>query len=145
MKAVASTRLFLLLAVLEERTDQRMDQPEEPHHSCPIIPYHGLEYRLLALLIAQASNLDNLGCFNTKRIVVIELLYCVIAWYKYIITKGRGTWSIGRCTVLQRGQRKVPFPCSADHEQDWQPCPVHTYSATMYAWASHVAEYGSTG
>ena len=21
------------------------------------------------------------------------------------------------------------FPCSADHEQDWQPCPVDPYSA----------------
>ena len=25
----------------------------------------------------------------------------------------------------ERGQRIVNFPCSAaDHEQDWQPCPV---------------------
>ena len=25
--------------------------------------------------------------------------------------------------------RKYPFPCSADHEQDWQPHPVDLYSA----------------
>ena len=28
-----------------------------------------------------------------------------------------------------RGQGKVHFPCSADHEQDWQPYPVDPYSA----------------
>ena len=28
-----------------------------------------------------------------------------------------------------RGQGNVHFPCSADHEQDWQPYPVDPYSA----------------
>ena len=31
-----------------------------------------------------------------------------------------------------RGQGNIPninFPCSADHEQDWQPYPVDPYSA----------------
>ena len=28
-----------------------------------------------------------------------------------------------------RGQRNIHFSCSADHEQDWQPCPVDPYSA----------------
>ena len=28
-----------------------------------------------------------------------------------------------------RGQGTVHFPCSADHEQDWQPYPVDPYSA----------------
>ena len=28
-----------------------------------------------------------------------------------------------------RGQGKNHFPCSADHEQDWQPYPVDPYSA----------------
>ena len=28
-----------------------------------------------------------------------------------------------------RGQGNVHFPCSADHEQDWQPYPVDSYSA----------------
>ena len=27
-----------------------------------------------------------------------------------------------------RGQGNIMFPCSADHEQDWQPYPVDTYS-----------------
>ena len=28
-----------------------------------------------------------------------------------------------------RGQGNINFPCSADHEQDWQPYPVDLYSA----------------
>ena len=28
-----------------------------------------------------------------------------------------------------RGQENVHFPCSADHEPDWQPYPVDPYSA----------------
>ena len=28
-----------------------------------------------------------------------------------------------------RGQGNIYFPCSADHEQDWQPHPVDPYSA----------------
>ena len=28
-----------------------------------------------------------------------------------------------------RGQGNTHFPCSADHEQDWQPYPVDPYSA----------------
>ena len=27
-----------------------------------------------------------------------------------------------------RGQGNINFLCSADHEQDWQPCPVDPYS-----------------
>ena len=27
------------------------------------------------------------------------------------------------------GQGNIHFPCSADHEQDWQPYPVDPYSA----------------
>ena len=28
----------------------------------------------------------------------------------------------------ERGQGNIDFPCSADHEQDWQPHPVDPYS-----------------
>ena len=28
-----------------------------------------------------------------------------------------------------RGQGNIHFPCSVDHEQDWQPYPVDPYSA----------------
>ena len=31
----------------------------------------------------------------------------------------------------ERGQGNIHFPCSADHEQDWQPYPVDVYSCYM--------------
>ena len=36
-----------------------------------------------------------------------------------------------------RGRRNIHFPCSADHEQDWQPYPVDPYSCYMcdHTWA----------
>ena len=38
---------------------------------------------------------------------------------------------VSRDQVLRhvRGQGNIHFPCSADHEQDWQPYPVDPYSA----------------
>ena len=29
----------------------------------------------------------------------------------------------------ERGQGNIHFPCSADHERDWQPNPVDPYSS----------------
>ena len=39
---------------------------------------------------------------------------------------------VSRNQILRhaRGQRNINFPCSADHEQDWQRYPVDPYSAT---------------
>ena len=31
----------------------------------------------------------------------------------------------------ERGKRTIHIPCSADHEQDWQPYPVDPHSATL--------------
>ena len=38
---------------------------------------------------------------------------------------------VSRGQILRhaRGQGNINFPCSADHEQDWQPYPVDPYSA----------------
>ena len=38
---------------------------------------------------------------------------------------------VSRDQILRhaRGQGNIHFPCSADHEQDWQPYPVDSYSA----------------
>ena len=38
---------------------------------------------------------------------------------------------VSRDQILRhaRGQGNIIFPCSADHEQDWQPYPVDPYSA----------------
>ena len=32
----------------------------------------------------------------------------------------------------ERGRGNIHFPCSADHEQDWQPYPVDPYSCYMF-------------
>ena len=37
--------------------------------------------------------------------------------------------SRGQVFRRKRGQGNIPFPCSADHVQDWQPYPVDPYSA----------------
>ena len=37
--------------------------------------------------------------------------------------------SRGQTLRRERGQGKSYFPCSADHEQDWQPYPVDVQSA----------------
>ena len=41
---------------------------------------------------------------------------------------------VSRDQILRhaRGQGNVHFPCSADHEQDWQPYPVDPCSAKCY-------------
>ena len=40
----------------------------------------------------------------------------------------------------ERGQGNVHFPCSADHEQDWQPYPIDLYSCYMcdYTYTSYI-------
>ena len=40
---------------------------------------------------------------------------------------------VSRDQILRqaRGQGNINFPCSADHEQDWQPYPVDLYSAII--------------
>ena len=40
---------------------------------------------------------------------------------------------VSRDQILRhaRGQGNINFPCSADHEQDWQPYPVDPYSSAI--------------
>ena len=38
----------------------------------------------------------------------------------------------------ERGQGNINFPCSADHEQDWQPYPVDHTLAVCVTIHSHV-------
>ena len=37
----------------------------------------------------------------------------------------------------ERGQGNVTFPCSADHEQDWQSYPIDPYSSIPYVVTIH--------
>ena len=47
------------------------------------------------------------------------------------LTRNGTAEPVSRDQILRhaRGQGNVHFPCSADHEQDWQPYPVDPYSA----------------
>ena len=50
------------------------------------------------------------------------------------MTRDRTTESVSRDQILvrrERGQGKNHFPCSADHERDWQPYPVDPYPSYM--------------
>ena len=42
---------------------------------------------------------------------------------------GRDCRTVSRDQIRrrERGQGNMNFPSSADHEQDWQPCPVDPY------------------
>ena len=42
------------------------------------------------------------------------------------LTRDGTTEAVSRDQILrrERRQRNIHFPCSADHEQDWQPYPV---------------------
>ena len=47
------------------------------------------------------------------------------------LTRDGSAEPVSRDQILRhaRGQGNIHFPCSADHEQDWQPYPVGPYSA----------------
>ena len=47
------------------------------------------------------------------------------------LTRDETAEPVSRDQILRhaRGQGNINFPCSADHEQDWQPYPVDPYSA----------------
>ena len=49
------------------------------------------------------------------------------------VTRDGTAEPVSRDQLLRRegGQGNIHFPCSADHEQDWQPYPVDPYSCYM--------------
>ena len=51
---------------------------------------------------------------------------------------------VSRDQILRhaREQGNIHFPCSADHEQDWQPYPVDPYSAIC---DDHIHTYARPG
>ena len=56
---------------------------------------------------------------------------------------------VSRDQILRhaRGQGNIHFPCSADHEQDWQPYPVDPYSAICddHTYIHTTINYGELG
>ena len=52
-------------------------------------------------------------------------------WRMSRLTRDGTAEPVSQDQILRRvrGQGNIYFPCSADHEQDWQPYPVDLYSA----------------
>ena len=55
------------------------------------------------------------------------------------LTRAGTAEPVSRDQILrrERGQGNIYFPYSADHEQDWQPCPVGSYSAIYVCVTIH--------
>ena len=53
-----------------------------------------------------------------------------LVWRMSRLTQDGTAEPVSRDQILRdtRGQGNIHFPCSADHEQDWQPYPVDPYS-----------------
>ena len=49
------------------------------------------------------------------------------------LTRDGNAEHVSRDHILrrERGQGNIHFPCSADHQQDWQPYPVDPYFCYM--------------
>ena len=71
----------------------------------------------------------------------IKLVYfCVIHLPSFgstantILTRDGTAEPVWRDQILrrERGQGNIHFPCSVDHEQDWQHYPVDPYSCYMW-------------
>ena len=55
------------------------------------------------------------------------------------LTRDGTTEPVSRDQTLkrERGQGNINFPCSADHEQDWQPYPLDFYILLLYVITIH--------
>ena len=59
------------------------------------------------------------------------------------LTRDGTAEAVSREQILrrERGQGSIHFPCSADHEQDWQSDPVDPYSCYMCDHTIHIQYY----
>ena len=57
--------------------------------------------------------------------------FLLVSTFNIRLTREGTAEPLSRDQILRRarGQGNVHFPCSADHELDWQPYPVDPYSA----------------
>ena len=60
-------------------------------------------------------------------------VHCSLSMEMSRLTRDGTAEPVSRDQILRdaRGQGNIHFPCSADHEQDWQPYPVDPYSCYM--------------
>ena len=79
---------------------------------------------------SQVSSHQSCISFRTEPITVASLLNA-LALQASRLTRDGTAEPVSRDQILRhaRGQGNVHFPCSADHEQDWQPYPVDPFSA----------------
>ena len=74
------------------------------------------------------------GGLNKKMDAAAELERNPVSKHQIQPEYGDEQADTGRdCRILrrERGQGKISFPCSVDHEQDWQPYLVDPYSCYM--------------
>ena len=59
------------------------------------------------------------------------------------LTRDGTVETVSRDQILrrEREQGNIIFPCSADHEQNWQLCPADTYSCYMCDHIYYVITY----
>ena len=62
------------------------------------------------------------------------------------LTRDGTTEPVSRDQIFrrERGQENIHFPCSADHEQDWQPYPVDPYPCDDYTYVHTYIHINST-
>ena len=65
---------------------------------------------------------------NTSYLIIV--LYFSVNMEMSTLTRDGTAEPVSRDQILwrERGQGDIHFPCSADHDQDWQPYSVDPYS-----------------
>ena len=73
---------------------------------------------------ARRSHLTTIVC------VLFRFCFFFFMFPSFVSLEIDVAFSVSRDQILrrEREQRNIHFPCSADHEQDWQPYPVDPYS-----------------
>ena len=97
-----------------------------------------------ATSVPSARYWDSLECISRPVLYpsdgeILDVFFTLTDLASTIPTKTHGCQSgtsegtaepVSRDQILrrERGQGNIHFPCSADHEQDWQPYPVAPHS-----------------
>ena len=67
--------------------------------------------------------------YHHPSVLTVVYLYICCCRTRSVLDGTAEPVSRGQILRHARGQGNIHFPCSADHEQDWQPYPVDPYSA----------------
>ena len=72
-----------------------------------------------------------LGRNPVSTIFSLSMYVCIMEMSR--LTRDGTAEPVSRDQILrrERGQGNIHFPCSADHEQDWQPYPVDPYYSCL--------------